>query len=185
MGRRKKMENIENKDANIEEVVNNIGGVETVEINQEYNTTTTVCSTTTLYPKRNVLYQIFFGDDADEYYTWVTPIFDAEQVHLSALIKKGVITEDLYDNIVEISYREDLDEENSFITKDLKNGIVIKVIDHIGLDWLNKDYITAQNELKEESLNAYRKLLPQLFHRLEAMENRRINNNSNNGLIEL
>ena len=174
------MENLENKDTIVEVVVDtNANSDINIEKFQEQATTTT------LYPKKNVLYQIFFGDDADEYYTWVTPIFDAEQVHLSALIKKSVITEDLYDNIVEISYREDLDEENSFITKDLKNGIVIKVIDHIGLDWLNKDYVTAQNELKEESLNAYRKLLPQLFHRLEAMENNRRNNNSNNGLIEL
>lgn len=183
MRKRKNMDINLNK--NIENNQENSGSEEEV-------ATTTVTCTTTIKPEEiqteKILYFIMLGNNLDEYYSWVTPIIQDNNVHLFDLIKKATLTEDLIDKVVEIDYCEDLEEHERMLTINLSTGIVIKTVDYTQLDWLNKDYKTAQDEFKEESLNAYRNLIPKLFQKLENMTKaERHNHNKRNpdNLIDL
>ena len=147
----------------------------------------TTTTTTTTRIREKILYQIFFADSNDQYYTWVTPIFDYDQVHLSGLIKKAKLSEDLIDTVVEVEYREEMDESNSYITRDLKNnGIGISVINHEELDWIDRTKEEAEKQFKEESLNAYRNILPSLINKVNNLSNQNNRQQQNrNRLTEL
>lgn len=199
MGRRKKMETINLKKEEIkEENINNGSGENVTPTNiltienptktiSVFSSTSTTCTTTTSRIREKILYQIFFADSNDQYYTWATPIFDYDQVHLSGLIKKAKLSEDLIDTVVEVEYREEMDESNSYITRDLKNnGIGISVINHEELDWIDRTKEEAEKQFKEESLNAYRNILPSLINKVNNLSNQNNRQQQNrNRLTEL
>ena len=113
-----------------------------------------------------IMFQILTGVSEDEYYTGSTPVFssDGSELTCSNIIKKNTIKRQILNKSINKFYASDIIPEQIF---KLKDGVLIKALDEKNEDliWMHQTKETAEETLKDEELELYRKLLPKLLEK--------------------
>lgn len=162
-------------------------------INKEVEVeTTTVSSTSTIPVGRNndeYIYQVMFGNDDNEYYTFELPIISIDgQIIIKSVIAKGVLTEKVIDKTVEISYATYPNQ--SVITNSLNSRVLLARVQVNSLEWLFTTQFEAEMKIKDMVLNTFKDYVPQLFDTIKDLRNiietqKNIKKNNNSNLIDI
>jgi hypothetical protein len=111
-----------------------------------------------------IIYQIFAGDELDEYYSLTVPLIEGLEVNCKNLIKKSSVTENIIGEDVSEHYSTTV-EDKSF---SLKEGFSVKVLTATP-DWMNSTEEQAQNRLKERVLHHYQNIVPTLMENVKLL----------------
>lgn len=120
--------------------------------------------------KQECVYNMMFGEDEREYYTFISPIITHESIQFKNLFCKGTISEVVLELEISEHYKEESIESEKIIN--LTSGIFLKLYKPSELDWLDVTFGTAKERVQERTLNAYKEMMPKVLQQLSFLQER-------------
>lgn len=139
----------------------------------------------------DIIYYFYLGDTEVEYYTFIAPEIVDGIIYIKNVIKKGVVSEQVLETELFSAYLDSNENKLQNIKFPIidSEGVILKChsTKNMDLQWVNKTKEDAVNDLKEQKLKLYDKVMPNILNKLQNLEERANvrRNNASDNLMDL